>query len=476
MVKDIIDRRNVLLRKAKCFSCLKSGHRAFQCKSRVACRDCKMVGHHVSSCPCLCAPIAAHPARPKPSASTPSSVAPLNHSATSWVGSADSSEGKVALQTALAVSNGKKESRVRVLFDTGSHKSFITAEAVCKLGLRPVRREELGIKVFGSKEAVSEMRDVVESSLSALNDRSGVKIEAFVVKDISSIPNVHIDRVKKNFLHLSNVWFADVCRDDEMLEVDCLVGSDWLWSFQEGEVIRGRPKEPVAVRTSLGWVLSGPLKGKILDSNTVCSVHICLDSRVHERQELEMQLHNLWDLDSIGIREPDKVHESVLDAITFTGDRYSVGLPWKVCHKPLPSNYNLSLLRLKNQVKKLRHTPESFEKYNDIISQQVQDGIIEQVSEMEPAGKTHYLPHRAVVRENVESTKVRIVYDASCKERTSGVSLNDCLHVGPSLTPMIFDVLLRFRVSPLAIVSDIEKAFLNIGIHPEDRDSLRFFG
>ena len=401
----------------------------------------------------------------------------MNPSAPSWVGNTDSSEGKVALQTALAVVNGKKESRVRVLFDTGSHKSFITSEAVGKLGLKPVRREELGIKVFGSKEAVNEMRDVVEFSLSALNDISGVTIEAFVVKDISSIPNVHVDRVKRDFLHLNNVWFADVCRDNEMLEVDCLVGSDCLWSFQAGEVIRGGPKEPVAVKTSLGWVLSGPLKGKTLDSNTVCSVHICVDSKFSnqtEKQELEMLMHNLWDLDSIGIRESDKVHESVLDAITFTGNRYSVGLPWKIGHKPLPSNYNVSLLRLKSQVKKLRHNPDILEKYDAIISEQVQDGIIEQVSGMEPAVKTHYLPHRAVIRENAESTKIRVVYDASCREGKSGVSLNDCLYVGPSLTPIIFDILLRFRVSPVAIVGDIEKAFLNIEIHPEDRDCLRF--
>ena len=476
-VKDITERKNVLLRHAKCFSCLRSGHRVFKCRSRVDCKLCKKPGHHVSICPSLSAPSAVQQVQPNPSAPPLNPASSLNPSATSWVGSTDSSEGKVALQTALAVINGKKECKVRVLFDTGSHKSFITAEAVGKLGLRPVRRQELGIKVFGGKEAVTEMRDVVEISLSALNDERSVKIEAFVVKDISTIPNVHVERVKKDFLHLTNVWFSDVSREDDMLQVDCLVGSDWLWSFQEGETIRGGPKEPVAVKTSLGWVLSGPLKGKTLDSNTFCNANVCVDPRsnnIEEKQETDRKLQKLWDLDSIGIREPDKVHEHVLDDISFTGERYSVGLPWKIGHKPLPPNYNVSLLRLKSQVKKLRQNPEIFEKYDEIISQQVQDGIIEQVSEMEPADKTHYLPHRAVVRENAESTKVRVVYDASCKERKSGVSLNDCLHVGPSLTPMIFDVLLRFRTNPVVLVGDIEKAFLNIEIHPQDRDCLRF--
>ena len=259
-----------------------------------------------------------------------------------------------------------------------------------------------------------------------------------------------------------------------------MVGSDWIWPFQEGGTIRGGQQEPVAVKTSLGWVLSGPLKGKKLDYlyDNDCQVNICIDESSSVaclgNQDLDSKLNKLWDLDSIGIREVDKVHETVLDDIKFTGYRYSVGLPWKLGHKPLPSNYNVSYLRLKSQVKKLRQTPVILDKYNDIISQQVEEGIIEQVAELEPGGKVHYLPHRAVVREHAETTKVRIVYDASCKDRKLGVSLNDCLHVGPSLTPMILDVLLRFRANPVELVGDIEKAFLNIEIHPEDRDCLRF--
>ena len=70
-----------------------------------------------------------------------------------------------------------------------------------------------------------------------------------------------------------------------------------------------------------------------------------------EKQELDGKLQRLWDLDSLGIREQHKVHESVLDDILFSGKRYSVGLPWKVGQKPLPSNYNFSLQRLKGQVK-----------------------------------------------------------------------------------------------------------------------------
>ncbi len=192
------------------------------------------------------------------------------------------------------------------------------------------------------------------------------------------------------------------------------------------------------------------------------------------KQDLDKTVHKLWDLDSLGIRVEDEVHEGVIDDILFTGERYSVGLPWKVGHAYLPTNYNNSLSRLKSQLKKLRLNPDILEMYNNVISEQVEMGVIEQVSLLEQAQQIHYIPHQAVCRENAETTKLRVVYDASCKDRKSGVSLNECLHVGPALTPLIFDILLRFRSNRVALVGDIEKAFLNIEVHPEDRDCLRF--
>ena len=79
------------------------------------------------------------------------------------------------------------------------------------------------------------------------------------------------------------------------------------------------------------------------------------------------------------------------------------------------------------------------------------------------------MPHRAVVRENKDTTKVRIVFDASSKVRDEP-SLNDCLYSGPCLLPAIYDILLRFRLGKIGLVSDIKQAFLNIAIAEEHRD------
>ena len=52
--------------------------------------------------------------------------------------------------------------------------------------------------------------------------------------------------------------------------------------------------------------------------------------------------------------------------------------------------------------------------------------------------------------------------------------MNECLHAGPPLSQLIFDIMLRFRSHRVALVGDIEKAFLMVHIAEEDRDVLRF--
>ena len=101
-------------------------------------------------------------------------------------------------------------------------------------------------------------------------------------------------------------------------------------------------------------------------------------------------------------------------------------------------------------------------------------GIIEQVSELDEAETIHYLPSQTVARAEAERIKIRLVFDASCKDRKAGTSLDDCLHVGPSLTPFLFYILLRYRENRIALAGDQEKDFLNIEINPADGDCFRF--
>ena len=113
---------------------------------------------------------------------------------------------------------------------------------------------------------------------------------------------------------------------------------------------------------------------------------------------------------------------------------------------------------------------------NSIIKEQLLHNVIEKVTKDEKdkvnVGSIHYLPHHPVVREERETTKVRIVFDASSK--VSGPSLNDCLFSGPSITEPLFPILFLFRADRIALIADIEKAFLQISISPKYRDYICF--
>ncbi|XP_057667212.1 uncharacterized protein LOC130900534 [Diorhabda carinulata] len=78
------------------------------------------------------------------------------------------------------------------------------------------------------------------------------------------------------------------------------------------------------------------------------------------------------------------------------------------------------------------------------------------------------LPHRCVLKSSSLTTKVRVVFDGSCKS-TNNISLNDVLMVGPIIQPDIFNTLLRFRKHQIAFTADIEKMYRQIKLHPSDR-------
>lgn len=64
--------------------------------------------------------------------------------------------------------------------------------------------------------------------------------------------------------------------------------------------------------------------------------------------------------------------------------------------------------------------------------------------------------------------------DASYTILVFGNSLNESLHPCETKFTNLFGTLLRFRCYKFALIDDIEKAFLSVGVKEEDRDALRF--
>ena len=135
------------------------------------------------------------------------------------------------------------------------------------------------------------------------------------------------------------------------------------------------------------------------------------------------------------------------------GGWHETGLAWTENKVPLNNNKFESLGRLKSLLKQLEQNPEIFEAYDQVIRDQLVNNLIENVLEIQSKiPKEFFLPHRPVTRKNVESTKLKVVCDASVKSE-SGYSLNDSLEKGPSLQNKLWDILIRTRFRPMIVES-----------------------
>ena len=190
---------------------------------------------------------------------------------------------------------------------------------------------------------------------------------------------------------------------------------------------------------------------------------------IDKETSIQEDSKRLWDLDVLGIKDDEDMYADFKDSIKQNEDgRYYVKLPWKQGNYFLPNNRELAEQRVKSQLKRMSKQPELLEKYDNIIKEQEAQGIFEPVPEKPDGDRIHYIPYHCVVRDQAESTKVRIVYDAVCQ------IFNDCLHIGPALQPLLYDILIRVRLHKSVLIGDIKKAFLQIEVVPEDRDALRF--
>ncbi|GFT46886.1 integrase catalytic domain-containing protein [Trichonephila clavipes] len=154
--------------------------------------------------------------------------------------------------------------------------------------------------------------------------------------------------------------------------------------------------------------------------------------------------------------------------------RYEVHMPWKVDRAFLTDNYELCLKRLESTTRKLEKIGFR-EKYHEVFREWLAEGVIEEIPGKELPVRTHYLPHRPVIKETstTSSMKIRPVFDASAKINNHP-SLNDCLETGNNLIESVPAILARFRLKPIGVISDIRRAFLQISLHEKDRDFVRY--
>ena len=187
-------RRHIARKCGSCFQCLFEGHMASNCSFKSKCKICNDT-HHVALCDVSPKEEDKHEKIPK----TENEFNPVPENANVHVVSPSSNlhvgtGSLVVLQTGRGILRGE---RGGVLFDAGSHRSNVSSKAAGLVNTKGLRRELQGINMFGQKCTNAEQKEVVELKLEPVNGNKVISLEAFVVPEICSIQNSHVELARK---------------------------------------------------------------------------------------------------------------------------------------------------------------------------------------------------------------------------------------------------------------------------------------
>ena len=442
IVKSVADRKLILSKKKLCFNCTGTKHRASDCRSNKLCLNCNSK-HHTSICD-KCDNV----------------LLTTNSNACAYPVVIINIEGI----------------KCRALVDTGSGANYVSSTIINlinrKINKKPIKSVPKQIVTLIS----SSMKNIPVYSVEIkdINNEFSFKTEINKLEKsvLLEMPNPNYRELQNTYPHLRDITLNDY-NSKSQLPIHVVLGVNEYTKIKTPERARiGLPGEPIAELTKLGWYIISPGK-----ENDIANI-LFSQTSIHDYEKL-------CSLDCLGVSEKqdkpdDYVYEKFREQLgRGPGGYYETSLIWKENHPPLRNNEKSSLGRLNNLIRNLNRS-KNLEAYDKIMQEQIAGGIVEKVTESgkceetQNSEKIFYMPHRAVIRESAESTKLRIVYDASAKANNSTVSLNDCLETGPPLQNSLYDILVRSRMRPILLCGDIQKAFWQIRIREFERNALRF--
>lgn len=118
-------------------------------------------------------------------------------------------------------------------------------------------------------------------------------------------------------------------------------------------------------------------------------------------------------------------------------------------------------------IRLFKKNPELERNYHKAMQEYIDLGFLTPAETAEPNSYYHYLPHHVVVKESCQTTKYRVVFNASAPT-SNGISLNDIVAVTPTILPNLFTLLLHLCLHKIAILDDIEKMYPQITVADQD--------
>ncbi|XP_055947057.1 uncharacterized protein LOC129980699 [Argiope bruennichi] len=460
---DLSEKMNRLKKRGCCFRCLSNGHVSKLCRVQVNCGICGQ-RHHAVMCP--------DRKTVESSNSQEATESSINFGQFNTLTNPTCSTS-VFLQTLVLVLRGETQDfAVRALIDTGSQKSYITKEAAKKMQYHALKETTLVHTLFGGMQNLQKHSEY-KIFVSDFNKNYHCTFNAFdqekICAEICQIPiGFWSKELEGNKIQLTDQECFASCSSSA---IHLLIGADIAGKLMTGKILN-LTCGLTATETLLGWTLMGKAPSSS-DSISMTVTNLLIK---------DCNISDLWKLEAIGIIDPaeskkkTEMHQSTLDyfrnTLTINEEgRYEVALPWVLESSRLPDNRQMAEKRLSSVYKKLVES-EKVGVYADVFKKWIADGVIEEIEDKKELN-AYYLPHRPVFKENSITKKVRPVFDASALIKGTP-SLNAYLESGPNLIELVPSLLNRLRKFPAGIASDIEKAFLQIGIRERYKDYLRF--
>ncbi|XP_035890487.1 uncharacterized protein LOC118502374 [Anopheles stephensi] len=312
----------------------------------------------------------------------------------------------------------------RALLDSGSMSNFISEALARKLIGTP--RKKVNVSVSGIGNAVQRVNGSLIASVESTNRTHVAQLELLIVDaPFWHIPPAPVD---------ASAWrIPDVPLADPSFykpgQIDIIIGGDTYWELHSGRKRSLGKGKTWLVETPFGWVVAGH------SSKTSAQGSSAFHLSTSESSPLESILERFWELETIGDDPALSTEEDACEKhFVATTTRDASG------------RMKIEYIKFMKEYERLGHMKLLTEPIDDTCEH-------------------YYLPHHAVVKETSTTTKVRVVFDASCKT-SSGYSLNDKLLVGPVIQDDLFNIIVRFRSHAVALSADVEKMYRQV-LHDE---------
>ncbi|XP_055589611.1 uncharacterized protein LOC129741843 [Uranotaenia lowii] len=352
----------------------------------------------------------------------------------------------------------------RALLDSCSQHCLMTREFSRKLKFKE-SPTFLSVQGIGSSQSVST------KSISAEVGPRSPKIsefqetmEFFVLPKLTlQLPTTSFD---PSFMSLPDSALLADPYFHESKRIDIIIGAEYYLDLLKDERKKMSKNGPTLQNTVFGWIVSG----RVVEApSEVSHTLVCSTS------DLQKQLTRFWELETCRVTSTHSIEESMCERIfkqTTMRDeagRFVVTLPKKesvLCQ--LGDSMHSATKRFLALERRLDANPELKKEYAAFIHEYLDLGHMKEILESVEQERSYYMPHHAVLKPDSTTTKLRVVFDASCRTST-GISLNDALMVGPVVQDELVDIILRFRLHRYAVVADVAKMYRMVRVQESDQ-------